>query len=122
MSRKSQPKPAPNEAAKPETPAAAATPAVPDPASTSQVAPEPTGAVSAPASAAAEAPAAPVAPKAKAKPAVVVVKGPVKGRWRAARKFTPEPVEIPVEELTVEDLEKLTGDPELTVEIVGNPA
>lgn len=56
-----------------------------------------------------------VKPAAKAKTFVLRVTGPAKGRWRAGRKFGPEPVEIPVAELTEEDLAKLEGDPELTV-------
>ncbi len=49
---------------------------------------------------------------------VLRVVGPAKGRWRAGRKFGPEPVEIPVAELTEDDLAKLEGDPELTVALV----
>ncbi|MBS3978773.1 MAG: hypothetical protein KGZ77_03095 [Rhodobacteraceae bacterium] len=75
--------------------------------------------------AAAQAPSADAAPQAPAPdvvkpPAPMVghvlrVVGPAKGRWRAGRKFGPEPVEIPVAELTEDDLAKLEGDPELTV-------
>jgi len=46
------------------------------------------------------------------------VTGPAKGRWRAGRKFGPEPVDIPVAELTEDDLAKLEGDPELVVALV----
>lgn len=59
-----------------------------------------------------------VKPKGKAKGHVLRVMGPAKGRWRAGRKFGPEPVDIPVDELTEEDLAKLEGDPELTVSLV----
>lgn len=59
-----------------------------------------------------------VKPAAKAKTFVLRVTGPAKGRWRAGRKFGPEPVEIPVAELTDEDLAKLEGDPELVVGLV----
>lgn len=59
-----------------------------------------------------------VTTKAQAKGHVLRVVGPAKGRWRAGRKFGPEPVEIPVAELTEQDLAKLEGDPELTVSLV----
>lgn len=146
MSRPSKPKPAPAEAPKTEPQAPAPVAAAPDPAADApQTAPETTGAVSAPASAAAEEPAAPVAttqaegaslapandpdgkapspdaPQADAsvKGHVVRVIGPAKGRWRAGRKFTPEPVEIPASELTDEAMQKLFGDPELTCLVIG---
>jgi hypothetical protein len=48
----------------------------------------------------------------------VQVTGPAKGRWRIGRKFGPEPVSIPVQELTEDDLAKLEGDPELVVALV----
>jgi hypothetical protein len=50
---------------------------------------------------------------------VLRVKGPAKGRWRAGRHFGPEAVDIPVDELSVEELQKLHGDPELTCLVVG---
>lgn len=53
-----------------------------------------------------------------AKGHVLRVTGPAKGRWRAGRKFGPEPVDIPVAEITEDDLAKLEGDPELTVALV----
>ena len=59
-----------------------------------------------------------VKPAAKAKAHVLRVTGPAKGRWRAGRKFGPEPVDIPVAELTEDDLAKLEGDPELVVALV----
>ncbi len=46
---------------------------------------------------------------------VVIVKGPAKGRWRAGRHFTPEPVTIPLDDLTEDQKAALSGDPELTV-------
>ena len=51
----------------------------------------------------------------------VVVKGPEKGRWRAGRHFTMEPTSIPLTDLTEADLEKLCGDPVLTVGIIDAP-
>ncbi|MEO1974805.1 MAG: HI1506-related protein [Paracoccaceae bacterium] len=51
-----------------------------------------------------------------AKPVVVVVTGPRKGRWRAGRHFTAEPVTIPAEELSDDEVAALLGDPRLTVE------
>lgn len=49
---------------------------------------------------------------------VVRVVGPAKGRWRAGRHFTPEPVEIAASELKVEDVQKLFDDPELICAVV----
>lgn len=46
---------------------------------------------------------------------VVIVRGPAKGRWRAGRFFTPEPVTIPLDDLNDEEKGALIGDPELTV-------
>jgi hypothetical protein len=103
-----KPKPAVAFAAKPATPAQAK----PDPAAPQG--PEATGAAPVPAAAAA----APVEPKPPARPsrgvAVVSVKGPAKGRWRAGRHFGPEPVEIPVDDLSDVDIARLKADPELT--------
>ncbi|MCT4576883.1 hypothetical protein [Donghicola sp.] len=48
---------------------------------------------------------------------VLIVTGPRKGRWRAGLKFGPEPVRIPVSELTDEEVEAISGDPKLTVEV-----
>lgn len=94
--------------------------------------PEPTGAASAPPSAAGEAAAVPVGPNphgdgpqhepATAAGFILLVKGPAKGRWRAGRKFGPEPVEILAAELTEEDMQKLMTDPELTVTAIGEPS
>lgn len=51
----------------------------------------------------------------------VVVKGPEKGRWRAGRHFTMEPTSIPLADLTDAELEKLCGDPLLTVAVIDAP-
>lgn len=51
----------------------------------------------------------------------VMVKGPEKGRWRAGRHFTMEPTSIPLVDLTEAELEKLCGDPLLTVMVVDAP-
>lgn len=48
---------------------------------------------------------------------VLVVTGPRKGRIRATIKFGPEPVRIPVSELTDEAVEAIFRDPKLTVEV-----
>lgn len=50
---------------------------------------------------------------------ILRVKGPAKGRWRAGRHFGPEAVDIPADELSEEDMQKLHGDPELTVLVLG---
>jgi len=115
----------------------------PDPASSlPQVTPVTTDAASADAKAAAEAatasvdpnPDAPVtpppveakadAPKTKkaAQPVVLQIKGPANGRWRAGRHFTPQPVEIPMADLSDDDLLKLKGDPALSCTVIGAPA
>ncbi len=110
MSRQSKPKTeAATAAAASETQAAPGAAATPDPAA--QV-PDTTGAATASAAAAA-APVDPKPAKAAKAPAVVTVKGPTKGRWRAGRHFGPEPVEIPLEELSKADVERLKADPEL---------
>lgn len=53
---------------------------------------------------------------ATSKPLVVVVTGPRKGRWRAGRHFTAEPVTIPAEDLSEDEIAALLGDPRLSVE------
>jgi hypothetical protein len=113
MSRPSKPKPAP----------AVAAPETPHPAAPQQ--PETTGAESAPApvsaATAAEAAPAPVdpIPEVETRPVptaeLLIVKGPAKGRWRAGRKFGPEPVEIAVVDLSQAEIALLEGDPELTL-------
>ncbi|MCH8475954.1 MAG: hypothetical protein LAT55_12095 [Opitutales bacterium] len=50
--------------------------------------------------------------------ATVTVKGPRRGRWRAGRHFTHEPVTIPLAELSDDQVAALQGDPTLTVQIV----
>ena len=47
----------------------------------------------------------------------VVVVGPKRGRWRAGRHFGPEPVRIPVEELTEDEKAALVADPVLIVSV-----
>lgn len=132
MSRPSKPKAARQNAA-PVQPAAPTTPPVAAVAQTTQAADQAVVTQSTlgdgdATGAAAQAPSADAAPQAPApdvvKPAakanayVLRVTGPAKGRWRAGRKFGPEPVEIPVAELTEDDLAKLEGDPELVVALV----
>lgn len=48
----------------------------------------------------------------------VQVTGPAKGRWRIGRKFGPEPVSIPAQELTEPELRALDEDPELSLKMV----
>lgn len=45
----------------------------------------------------------------------VAVTGPAGGRWRAGRKFTPEPTLIDVSTLTEEEQEAIVSDPELRI-------
>jgi len=49
---------------------------------------------------------------------MVKVVGPENGRWRASRRFTSEPQEIPLDDLTEDQLEALQGDPKLLVSIL----
>ena len=49
------------------------------------------------------------------KTAVLVVRGPERGRWRAGRKFGPEPVAIPLDDLTDGEIAALKDDPVLLV-------
>lgn len=49
---------------------------------------------------------------------VVKVTGPKKGRRRAGRTFGREPVEIPIEELSEDEVAALNADPALTVTVV----
>lgn len=51
-----------------------------------------------------------------ARPMLVTVTGPKKGRWRAGRHFTAEPVTIPADMLSAVEIGQLLGDPKLTVE------
>jgi len=43
------------------------------------------------------------------------VRGPARGRWRAGRRFGPEPVVIPLAELTDEARAAIEADPLLSV-------
>ncbi len=45
----------------------------------------------------------------------LTVRGPEKGRWRIGRRFGSEAVTIPVADLTLEQIQALLADPELTV-------
>lgn len=47
--------------------------------------------------------------------AVLTIKGPAKGRWRAGRHFGPDVVTIPAADLTEAQIEALMDDPELSV-------
>lgn len=47
--------------------------------------------------------------------AMIVVTGPERGRRRIGLKFGPEPVLIPVDDLTEAEIAALTGDPMLRV-------
>lgn len=74
---------------------------------------------SAPVAEAAAAPqevAKPAAPDPEQPPeGVLTVIGPRKGRWRAGRHFSPEPVKIPLAELSDDEIAMLAGDPKLTL-------
>jgi hypothetical protein len=48
-------------------------------------------------------------------PKAVTVTGPIEGRRRAGRRFGLEPVEIPLDELSDDELLALKGDPALSV-------
>lgn len=51
----------------------------------------------------------------------VVVTGPEQGRWRIGRKFTREPVSIPLDQLGDGDLDRLKADPALVVQVIDAP-
>lgn len=51
----------------------------------------------------------------------VRVVGPKRGRRRIGRQFGPEPVLIPLDELSEEDRASLAADPVLSIEIVPHP-
>ncbi|BBU57391.1 hypothetical protein KU6B_36560 [Mameliella alba] len=74
---------------------------------------------SAPVAEAAAAPqevAKPAAPDPEQPPeGVLTVIGPRKGRWRAGRHFSPEPVKIPLADLSDDEIAMLAGDPKLTL-------
>ncbi|MBY6117393.1 hypothetical protein KUW09_24590 [Mameliella alba] len=46
---------------------------------------------------------------------VLTVIGPKKGRWRAGRHFSPQPVQIPLAELSDDEIASLDSDPKLTL-------
>lgn len=46
---------------------------------------------------------------------VIAVVGPAGGRWRAGRKFGPEPVRIDISQITEEELAAIEADPELRI-------
>lgn len=50
--------------------------------------------------------------------AVLRVTGPKKGRWRAGRHFTAEAVEIPLDDLTEDEIAALMDDPKLIAAII----
>ncbi|PCH71934.1 MAG: hypothetical protein COC12_06980, partial [Rhodobacteraceae bacterium] len=50
-------------------------------------------------------------------PKIVTVIGPTDGRRRTGRRFGSEPVEIPIDDLSDDDLLALKGDPALSVSI-----
>lgn len=49
---------------------------------------------------------------------VVRITGPKKGRWRAGRRFTAEPVDIPLDDLTKDKATAFNDDPTLSVEVI----
>lgn len=48
-------------------------------------------------------------------PLAIRVIGPARGRWRIGRRFGPEPVDIPVDELSEEEADALAADPLLII-------
>lgn len=50
-------------------------------------------------------------------PTVLTITGPVRGRRRAGRDFGAQPMRIPVNDLTEAEIEALTGDPMLMIEV-----
>ena len=55
------------------------------------------------------------AKKSAAKNAVLIVRGPVRGRWRAGRHFGAQPVTIPLKDLTKAEAAAIRSDPALSV-------
>ena len=51
----------------------------------------------------------------KQKKMALEVRGPVRGRWRAGRRFGPDPVVIPLEELNEAARAAIEADPLLSV-------
>lgn len=56
--------------------------------------------------------------KAAAISETIEVTGPARGRWRACRRFGPNPETIAVADLTAEELAEIEGDPFLRVKRV----
>ncbi|MFN4126923.1 hypothetical protein [Pannonibacter indicus] len=54
-------------------------------------------------------------PDAPAGPSLTIT-GPRRGRWRGGRHFGPQPVTIPLADLTGDEIAALRADPALTVE------
>ena len=54
-------------------------------------------------------------PEAAKKTEALIVVGPRRGRWRAGRKFTPEPTIVPLVDLTEDEHAAIETDPELKV-------
>lgn len=48
-------------------------------------------------------------------PEAIIVRGPALGRWRAGRHFAPEPTTLLLSDLTEDEIEAITSDPELSV-------
>lgn len=48
-------------------------------------------------------------------PVMITITGPKRGRWRAGRHFTPAPVQIPLADLSDDEIEMLRDDPKLSV-------
>ena len=46
----------------------------------------------------------------------LIITGPKRGRWRGGRHFGPQPVTIPLTDLTGDEIAALRADPALTVE------
>lgn len=57
----------------------------------------------------------------KVVPASVVVIGPPQGRWRIGRKFGSEPVTIPLDDLTKDEMDRLGADPLLVCQVIAAP-
>lgn len=49
---------------------------------------------------------------------LIVVTGPKRGRRRAGRAFGPEPVKIPLTDLSEDDARAIADDPELSVTVI----
>jgi len=53
---------------------------------------------------------------------VLVVTGPKRGRRRASRSFGPSPVDVPIDELTEDEVAAIEGDPALSTRRETRPA